>query len=230
MYGGRYGLARYSLDEGRALEAGEVFSAALGGLAGGAVPLDAGEGFAGALLGRARIVVLIGAAFTAAAGLSGAARLSADVPVGAGFAAALGGSTYAQKDLPAALEALGALLGTARAGKDLPAPLEPAARLNGLARGSKDLPGGLLAWEVLGSMGEATSQTTRRACFQLTIPPGGELRIDSGLFLVLLDGENALHAQSGDWVEVSRALLRLTIESASGGGLEGQMIYTERYL
>ena len=110
------------------------------------------------------------------------------------------------------------------------ARLEPAAALNGLARGSKDLPGDLSAWEVLTSMGEATSQTTQRASFQLTIPPGGELRIDSGLFTVLLDGENALHTQEGDWVELSRSLVRLTVECAQGGGLAGQIVYQERYL
>ena len=76
----------------------------------------------------------------------------------------------------------------------------------------------------------ATTQTTETASFQLTIPPGGELRIDSGTFTVTLDGRNVLHTQSGDWIEVSRELLRLLIESASGGQLEGQLVYTERFL
>ena len=66
--------------------------------------------------------------------------------------------------------------------------------------------------------------------FQLTIPPGGDLRIDSGTFTVTLDGRNVLHTQSGDWIEVSRELLRLLIESASGGQLEGRLVYTERFL
>ena len=77
---------------------------------------------------------------------------------------------------------------------------------------------------------EATSQTTERTALQLTIPPGGELRIDSEIFIVLLNGENALHTQSGDWINISRDLLRLIVESASGGQLQGQLIYTERYL
>ncbi len=72
--------------------------------------------------------------------------------------------------------------------------------------------------------------STERTTLQLTIPPGGELRIDSELFSVLLNGENALHTQSGDWINISRSLLRLVVESASGGRLEGQLIYTERYL
>lgn len=50
------------------------------------------------------------------------------------------------------------------------------------------------------------------------------------MFTVLLNGQNALHTQSGDWITVSRELLRLLIESASGGRLEGQLIYTERFL
>ena len=83
---------------------------------------------------------------------------------------------------------------------------------------------------ALGTVLAATTQTTETASFQLTIPPGGELRIDSDMFTVLLNGQNALHTQSGDWITVSRELLRLLIESASGGRLEGQLIYTERFL
>ena len=52
----------------------------------------------------------------------------------------------------------------------------------------------------------------------------------SDVFTVLLNNQNALHTQSGDWINVSRELLRLIIESASGGQLRGQLIYTERYL
>ena len=58
---------------------------------------------------------------------------------------------------------------------------------------------------------------------QVTIPPGGELRLDSDVFLAMLDGENVLYAQSGDWINVSRELLRLIVESATGGDLEGQI-------
>ena len=106
-------------------------------------------------------------------------------------------------------------------------PLQQA--LEGLAV-AKNVPASLKVSEVLTSILEATSQTTERATLQLTIPPGGELRIDSDLFIVLLNGENALHTQSGDWINISRNLLRLIVESASGGLLQGQLIYTERYL
>ena len=66
--------------------------------------------------------------------------------------------------------------------------------------------------------------------YEVTIPPGGELRIDSDTFRVLLNGENVLDKQSGDWLMLSRDLLYLDIESAIGNGLSGNLIYTERYL
>ena len=146
------------------------------------------------------------------------------------YAEALQGSIYGQKNTPAALTVRDVLAARAQGSKNVPAPLELADRLTAAAAGSKNVPAPLKVSEVLTSMLEATSQTTERTTLQLTIPPGGELRIDSELFLVLLNGENALHTQSGDWINVSRELLRLIIESASGSQLRGQLIYTERYL
>ena len=64
----------------------------------------------------------------------------------------------------------------------------------------------------------------------IAIPPGGEIRIDSDTFRVLLDGENILYAQEGDWINVAREVLYLDIESATGGALEGSITYQERYL
>lgn len=227
----RYSLIRYSLgEESRVIEAGEDFASALGGLAGGAVPIDAGEFFSETVLGAARGTISVPADFAADAELLGSARLSADVAAGTSFAAALDGTAYAQKDMPAGMELLEVLGGSVCAGKNVPAPVELMERLEGSAAGSKDILGGMAAWETLTTMAEATSQTTERASFQLVIPPGGELRIDSELFTVLLNGENALHTQSGDWISISRELLRIIVESASGGELEGQLIYQERYL
>lgn len=97
-------------------------------------------------------------------------------------------------------------------------------------RASKNIHTSLVAADILTAILEATSQTTEIVTVQVTIPPGGELRLDSDVFLAMLNGENVLYAQSGDWINVSRALLRLIVESATGGSLEGQLIYTERFL
>lgn len=231
MYGGRYGLTRYSLGAGAwAVEAGERFSSALGGLAGGAVPVDAGQVFAGALGGSARGVLALDASLEAWTRLLAQGRLRADVAVGMPFAAALSGAGRLGKDLPAALEGLAGLWGTVWASKDIPVRERLAAALLGAAEGGKDLPGALLGAAVLTTSADPGVQSSDRAVFQLAIPPGGELRIDSGLYTVLLDGENALDAQQGEWIYLSREVARLDIECASGGGLEGVLVYEERYL
>ncbi len=227
----RYSLARYSINrEARTVEIAERFSGTLGAVAGAAVPVELRERFAEALLGSARGTVSVVSGLSAGDSLGAAVRMSADVLVAATLGETFRVSAYGQKDLPAALSAGEGLRARIWAGKDIPTGLEPAERLDGRISGSKNIIAALSGFEVLTSLPEASAQTTERAVFQLTIPPGGELRIDSELFTARLDGENVLHAQSGGWITLSRSLLRLTVESASGGGLEGQLIYTERYL
>lgn len=227
----RYSLARFSVNPGeRTAEISERFSASLEAVAGAAVPVSFQERYAETCRGSVRGTISVLTALAASGDLFALAEMSADVVTGAVLSEALGASAYGQKDTPAVLTAPDALAALARGSKDVPTALDLADRLAAAAAGSKDVPATLPASEVLTSLLEATSQTTERAVFSLAIPPGGELRIDSELFLVLLNGENVLHTQSGDWVSVSRSLLRLTVESASGGALQGQLIYTERYL
>ena len=102
--------------------------------------------------------------------------------------------------------------------------------LTSLASVVKDILIDPLLYEVLGSVSGAGTQSTEQVSVTVTIPPGGELRIDSDTFRVLLNGENVLDKQSGDWLRLSRDLLYLDIESAIGNGLSGNLIYTERYL
>lgn len=227
----RYSRLRYSVNrEEREIGIAETFFETLGALAGAAVPVSVRERYAEALQGSAQGTVSVIASFTEGDSLTAAVRMSADVATEEAFAGELTAAVKGCKNTPAALASGDALAAAVYAAKNLPAPLELSDRLTMEASGVKNVPGALLASEVLTSMLEATSQTTERTTLQLTIPPGGELRIDSELFSVLLNGENALHAQSGDWINISRSLLRLVVESASGGRLEGQLIYTERYL
>lgn len=227
----RYSLARYSVNqETKTVEIKESFSETMGAVAGAAIPVDFRDRYAETLQGSVRGTVSVISAFSGVSDLFAAARMSADVVTRASLAEALQGAMYGRKNTPAALAAAEEMTSRATGTKNVPAPLELADRLTAAAAGSKNIPAPFKASEVLTSMLEATSQTTERTALQLTIPPGGELRIDSEIFIVLLNGENALHTQSGDWINVSRDLLRLIVESASGGQLQGQLIYTERYL
>lgn len=227
----RYSLARYSVNqETKTVEIAESFSEAMGAVAGAAIPVDFRDRYAETLQGSARGTVSVISTFSAVSGLFAAVKMSADVITRAAFSEALQDSAYGQKNTPATLSVMEELAAKPRASKDIPASLALTDRLAAAAAGSKNVPAPLGASEVLTSMLEATSQTTERTTLQLTIPPGGELRIDSELFTALLDGENVLYAQEGDWINISRDLLRLIVESASGGRLRGQLIYTERYL
>lgn len=65
----------------------------------------------------------------------------------------------------------------------------------------------------------------------VTIPAGGTLIIDSDNFNVLLDGENAIDKQRGDWFdELTRNTFDVTITSGVSGTLDGSLLYTERFL
>lgn len=227
----RYNLARYSVNqEARTVEAAERFSETMLAVAGAAIPVEFRDRYAETLQGSVQGTISVISAFPAFAGLFAVAKMSADVVTWATLSESLTVSAYGQKDTPTVLAALDELSARGWASKDIPVPLALEDCLTARLAGSKDIPVPFKASEVLTSMLEATSQTTEQAILQLTIPPGGELRIDSELFLVLLNGENALHTQSGDWINVSKDLLRLIVESASGGQLRGQLIYTERYL
>lgn len=95
---------------------------------------------------------------------------------------------------------------------------------------SKNVIRSLFGSEFLTVLTDAGKQATDQAIITIAIPPGGELRIDSDTFRVLLDGENILYAQEGDWINVAREVIYLDIESATGGALEGSITYQERYL
>lgn len=227
----RYSLARYSVNqETKTVEVSERFSETMGAEAGAAIPVDFRGRFADALRGSARGTVSVVSSFSAISGLFSAVRMSADVITRATISETFQATAYGQKNTPAALAVAEKLAAQVRASKNIPVSVALADRLTAAAAGSKDIRASFKVSEVMTSMLEAISQTTERTTIDLTIPPGGELRIDSELFTVLLDGENALYTQSGDWINVSRELLRLIIESASGGQLRGQLIYTERYL
>lgn len=215
----QYSLLRYSVNPAaREAPIAVSFLEGMNAVIGAAVPVPTSERFAEAFQGTARGTVAVVTGFAASGGLLAAVTLSANEAAAASMAEALGASAAGSKDVPALL------LDVSKLDTRLADALEAA------AAGSKNILLEQMFSAALAAVTAATTQTTQTASFQLAIPPGGELRIDSGVFTVTLDGVNALHTQSGDWIEVSRELLRLLIESASGGQLEGQLVYTERYL
>lgn len=67
---------------------------------------------------------------------------------------------------------------------------------------------------------------------RLTLKPGQRLIINAIDYNVLLDGENAIWYQSGEWIdELTRETVSIAITAASGARyLSATILYTERYL
>lgn len=65
----------------------------------------------------------------------------------------------------------------------------------------------------------------------LTLKPGQELVIDANAFNVLLDKQNAIHLQKGDWLDnLNRNTQSIEISGTGATRLTAEILYTERYL
>lgn len=227
----RYSLTKFSINrDENSVEIAENFSESLKSLAGAAIPVEVRERYSDAVQGHTRGTISVAATMTADEILSSIATMSANIIIQASVAETVTAGVEGKKNLPAALTSTDSLAASVRGSKDTPATLGAYEALTASTVGSKDIYIAVVVADTLTAIMEATSQTTEIAVVQVTIPPGGELRLDSENFSAMLNGENVLHAQSGDWINISRELLRLLVESSTGGALEGQLIYTERYL
>lgn len=71
------------------------------------------------------------------------------------------------------------------------------------------------------------------ACvLNLTLQPGERLIVDANNYNVLVDNENMIYTQEGEWLdELTRDTYSITVTAASGGaGLQSKILYTERFL
>ena len=93
--------------------------------------------------------------------------------------------------------------------------------------------GGLISgYEFVDESASLENIDTKTCYLTLTLRPNQVLIIDANTYNVLLDGQNAIEVQSGDWIdELNRNTVDLKIEAASGSAnLDATILYTERYL
>lgn len=95
---------------------------------------------------------------------------------------------------------------------------------------SKDLAYNLIVTDLLSCNVSSVILENEKITINVTIPVNGRLEIDSDIFEVLLNGENALHLHSGEWLFLDRNIESISIDSGTGGALTGSLIYNERYL
>lgn len=227
----RFNLSRFSLgSQDNTIHIELLLTESLESVAGVAIPVETTAFFNDILRGTARGAIGIASAFESYAAMNSAALMQANIIVQGLLKDTLQAvSDGAQNSMIIGVltDNLGA---SSYASADILWHEVYADALTSLASVVKDILIDPLLYEVLGSVSGAGTQSTEQVSVTVTIPPGGELRIDSDTFRVLLNGENVLDKQSGDWLMLSRDLLYLDIESAIGNGLSGNLIYTERYL
>ena len=100
------------------------------------------------------------------------------------------------------------------------------------ALGANILGGLVSGYEFVDESASLENIDTKTCYLTLTLRPNQVLIIDANTYNVLLDGQNAIEVQSGDWIdELNRNTVDLKIEAASGAAnLDATILYTERYL
>ncbi len=228
---GRFSLSRFSLgDGGSVYKIEQTFGEGLNAVAGAAIPVETTAFFNDVFRGSMRGAIAVRSGFLAVEAFNTDCKMRANILMGAELSGGLFSRVIASQNSCIRLGLAGELGSLVWGSKIIPWAFEAADSLTSAVNGVKDIQTRLFPYEVLTAIAGGIKQATEIASFAVTLPPGAELRIDSDTFRVTLDGENVLYAQAGDWVNLSRELLYLDIESATGGSLQGTIIYTERYL
>lgn len=231
---GRFDLTRFSVNpETSRVETTATFLAELAADVGAAVPVES-TAFMSEVFIRGQIAgtIAMPGAFASDAAMRVKVRGLANIVDAPLFGATVYGSGYGSKDMGTAQLIADDVEAHTWVGKTMPVsvPLFDAGAAY-LVQGSKNLPGGQLTTALyLTAVTAAEKEQRETVTMLVSIPAGGELRIDSDTFRAILDGQNVLHAQSGDWITLTRGTRYVDIEAATGGPIEGDLIYQERYL
>lgn len=102
--------------------------------------------------------------------------------------------------------------------------------LQGISYAVKDIKMQLLLTSLLHSIVSTVILEAYSMTISVELPAGSSLEIRSDTYDVYLDGVNILHLHSGDWVFLDRDVVAIEVDSGTGGELQGQVMYNERYL
>lgn len=227
----RFSLSRFSLgSQDNSLPIEVTFVEELKQVAGIAVPVPTTAFFNDVIRGTLRGAIAMKSSFESVAYLRHSCKMNANINLAFMAGEALAATVEGSQNNNIVTALTDSLRKIVYGSKSISSSGSFNAILNGVVDGVKNIQLSQVVNEVLTSVLSAGSQTMETVRIDITLPPGSELRIDSDTYRVLMDGNNILYAQSGDWLTLARELLYVDVESASGGTLEGTMIYTERYL
>ena len=174
-------------------------------VAGVAIPVDVRERYADAVQGYTRGTISVVSTMSATEALSSAVKMSANIVARFTAAERLAAEVEAIKNLRAALASADSLAAAVQGSKHIPTILAAYEALNASGAPRKYLHRLCGGGYSHGDHGRHLSDGGGRA-YASHHSARGELRLDSDVFLAMLDGENVLYAQSGDWINVSREL------------------------
>lgn len=227
----RFSLSRFSLGaEGNVIQVEGSFSAELQSVSGVAVPVSTSAFMVEVFRGTSKGTIAIPFKFDSEAGMQADVTMNADVLMWPSFFEDTGSVSFGSRNENISEFWSDETHSKTWGSKRMHRAFVFAETGTAYSFASKNVIRSLFGSEFLTVLTDAGKQATDQAIITIAIPPGGELRIDSDTFRVLLDGENILYAQEGDWIHVAREVLYLDIESATGGALEGSITYQERYL
>lgn len=225
----RFSLSRFSLGAEESVIKLEVsFSDEMKSVSGVAVQVPASAFIVDAIHGGAKGAIAVHSAFSSEADMQAKVGMKVNIMMPFYFEESARGVTSGSRNKSISCLFVDAIDSASGALKVMHFGSKMDDRVRAAAFASKNIMHSMFASEVATT--SVRKQSAERTTVTITIPPGGELRIDSETYRVMLDGENALHAQEGDWIKLSREVLYLDIETASGGPLEGSITYKERYL
>lgn len=87
-------------------------------------------------------------------------------------------------------------------------------------------------YELVSADATSESVETKICVLNITLHPGQKLIIDASNYNVLLDGDNVIWVQSGDWIDgINRNTSEIRIDAADGSAnIDASIMYTERFL
>lgn len=231
MINGKYSLIRYSANSGAEIEVSDLFVETLRGTAGPAIIIDVSDVFYETATLKSRIAASIIETASINETVNASVSMVANIEVYDYMFSVLSGSVKASKNIYISLNSSEDLNAAVYLGVNIPAYLESDFALYGNCNPRKKIEdSGFFATDVLlGTVNAGISQDFV-VTFNVSIPPGGELRIDSENYTVTLNGVNVLYAQSGYWPILSRELAQMTIDSGTGGEMTGEIVFAERWL
>lgn len=235
MFNSRFDYLRFGLqaDEGQDIAIVADFSDALRNVSGSGSLIEVDLALFDCLQIESRITPTYPTTFSASTQLQTLLNLIGGVVIDASFEGLVSYRAEAVKDVAASENYADALSADVYVGKDTPIEGRHSRlsdSLQGKSQVVKDIISQLLLTSILHSIVSTVILEAYSLTISVELPAGSTLEIRSDTYDVYLDGVNILHLHKGDWIFLDRDVVAVEVDSGTGGEIQGQVMYNERYL